>query len=82
MRTWGRRRSWEDLCAFAALVMMPLGGMAEVKDTANPPVAQVLRWDVAGTHPRIVDTSIRVQSGLLVANPQRPKEYWCPCQQV
>ena len=79
MRTPGRRRSWENLCQFAALVMMPLGGMAEGKDTADPLVAQVLRPDVAGTHPRVVDTSILVQSGLLVANPERPNEYWCPC---
>ena len=48
----------------------------------TPPVAQDLRWDVAGNHPRIVDTSVPVQSGLLVANPKRSKEYWCPCQQV
>ena len=59
-----------------------VGGMAVVEDTSDPPVAQVLRWDVAGTHPRVVDTSVLVQSGLLVANPERPKEYWCPCQQV
>ena len=43
----------------------------------DPPVAQVLPWD-----PRIVDTSVLVQSGLLVANPERPKEYWCPCLRV
>ena len=59
-----------------------VGGMAVVEDTVDPPVAQVLRWDVAGTHPRVVDTSVLVQSGLLVANPECPKEYWCPCQQV
>ena len=56
-----------------------VGGMAVVEDTSDP---QVLGWDVAGTHPRLVDTSVLVQSGLLVANPERPKEYWCPCQQV
>ena len=59
-----------------------MGGMAVVERTSDPPVTQVLRWDVAGTHPRVVDTSVRLQSGLLVANPERPKEYWCPCQQV
>ena len=59
-----------------------VGGMAMVKDIVDLPVAQVLRWDVAGTHPRVVDTSVVVQSGLLVANPERLKEYWCPCQQV
>ena len=58
-----------------------VGGMAVVEDTLNHPVAQVLRWDGAGTHPRVIDTCVLVQSGLLVANPQRPKEYWCPCQQ-
>ena len=50
-----------------------VGGMAVVEDTVDPPVAQVPRWDVAGTHPRVVDTSVVVQSGLLVANPQHPK---------
>ena len=59
-----------------------VGGMAVVEDTLDRPVAQVLRWDVAGTHPRVVDTFVLVQSGLLVANPERPEEYWCPCQQV
>ena len=59
-----------------------VGGMAVVEDTSDPPVAQVLRWDVAGTHPHVVDTSFLVQSGPLVANPERPKEYWCPCQQA
>ena len=59
-----------------------VGGMAVVEDAVDPPVAEVLRWDVAGTHPRVVDTSVLVQSVLLVANPERPKEYWCPCQQV
>ena len=53
-----------------------MGGMAVVEDTVDPPVAQVLRWDVAGTHPRVVDTSVLVQSGLVVANPERPKEYY------
>ena len=56
--------------------------MAVVGDTVDPLVTQVLRWDVAGTHPRVLDTYVLVQSGLLVANPERPKEYWCPCQQV
>ena len=28
-------------------------GMAEVEDTVEPPVAQVLRWDVAGSHPSL-----------------------------
>ena len=37
-----------------------VGGMAVVEDTVDPPVAQVLRWDVAGTHPRVVDTSVLV----------------------
>ena len=60
----------------------PVDGMAVVEDTVDPLVAQVHRWDVAGTHTRVVDTSVRVQSGLLVAHPERPKEYWCPCQQV
>ena len=50
-----------------------VGGMAVVEDTVDPPVAQVLRWDVAGTHPRVVDTSVLVQSGLLVANIEHPK---------
>ena len=59
-----------------------VGGMAVVEDTSDPLVAQVLRWDVAGTHPCVVDTSVLVQSGLLVANLERPKEYLCPCQQV
>ena len=54
--------------------------MEVVEDTVDPPVAEVLRWDVAGSHPRVVDTSVLVQSGLLVANPERPKEHWCPCQ--
>ena len=56
--------------------------MAVVEDTVDPPVAQGLRWDVAGTHPCVVDTFVLVQSGLVVANPERPKEYWCPCQHV
>ena len=56
--------------------------MAAVEDPVEPQVAQVLRWDVAGTDPRVVDTSVLVPSGLVVANPERPKEYWCPCQQV
>ena len=56
--------------------------MALVEDIVDPLVAQVLRWDVAGTHARVVDTSVLVQSGLLVANLERPKEYWCPCQPV
>ena len=56
--------------------------MVVVEDTVDPPVAQVLRWDMAGTHTRVVDTFLVVQSGLLVANPERPKEYWRPCQQV
>ena len=56
--------------------------MAMLEDTVDPPVAQVLRWDVAGTHPQIVDTSVLVQSGLLVANPEHLKEYWCPPQQL
>ena len=30
-----------------------VGGMAVVEETVDPPVAQVLRWDVAGTHPRL-----------------------------
>ena len=51
-----------------------VGGMAVVEDTVDPPVAQVLRWDVAGTHPRVVDTSVLVQWGLLVAKLERPKE--------
>ena len=59
-----------------------VGRMAVVEDTSEPPVTQVLRWDVAGTHPRVVDTCVLVQSGLLVANPEHPKEYRCPCQQV
>ena len=59
-----------------------VGGMAVVEDTSDPPVAQVLRWDVANTHPRVADTFVLVQLGLLVANPERPKKYWCPCQQV
>ena len=59
-----------------------VGGMEVVEDTSEPLVAQVLRWDVAGTHPRVVDTSVLVQSRFLVANPERTKEYWCPCQQV
>ena len=56
--------------------------MAVVEGSVDPPVAKVLRCDVAGTHPRVVDTSVLVQSSILVANPQRPKEYSCPCQQV
>ena len=56
--------------------------MAVVEDTSDPPVAQVLRWDVACTHPSVVDASVRVQLGLLPANPERPKEYGCPCQQL
>ena len=59
-----------------------VGWMAKVEDTVDPPVPQVLPWDVAGTHPWVVDTFFLVQSGLLVANPERPKEYWCPCQEV
>ena len=59
-----------------------VGGMAGVEDTVDPRVAQVLRWDVVGTHPRVVDTSVLVQSGLVVAKPERPKECWCPCPQV
>ena len=42
----------------------------------DPAVAEVIRWDVAGTHPRVVDTSVLVQSGPLEANRERP------CQQV
>ena len=38
--------------------------MAVMEDTPDPPVAQVLRWDEGGTHPRAVDL---VSSGLLVA---------------
>ena len=53
-----------------------------VEDSTDPPVVQVLRSDVARSHPRVVDTPILVQSRLLVANPERPKEYRCPCQQV
>ena len=56
--------------------------MAVVEDTVDPPVAQVLRWDVEGTHPHVVDTSALVQPGLLVARLQRPNEPWCPCQRV
>ena len=48
-----------------------VGRMAVVEDTVDPPVAQVLLWDVACTHPRVVDTSVSVQSGLLVADPKR-----------
>ena len=59
-----------------------VGGMAVVEHTVDPSVAQVLRWDVAGTHPRVVDMFVLVQSGLLVADPKHTKEYWCPCQQV
>ena len=59
-----------------------VGGMAVVEDTVDPLVAQVLRWDVVGTHPHVVDTSVLVQSGLVVANPERLKDYWYPCQQV
>ena len=59
-----------------------VGGMAVVEDTVDPLIAEVLGWDVAGTHPRVVDTFVVVSSGLLVANPERPKEYCCPCQQV
>ena len=59
-----------------------VGGMAVVEDTVDPSVAQVLRWDVAGRHPHVVATSVLVQSGLVVANPQRPMECWCPRQQV
>ena len=50
-----------------------VGGMAVVEDTVNPLVAKVLRWDVAGTHPRVIDTSVLVQLGLLVANRAHPK---------
>ena len=56
------------------------GGMAVVHDTVDPPVAQLLRWDMAGTHPPVVNTSVLVQSWLLVANRERPKEG--PCQHV
>ena len=56
-----------------------VGGMAVVEDTVDPPVPRVPRWDVAGTHARVGDTFVRVQSGLLVANHERLKEYWCPC---
>ena len=59
-----------------------VGGMAVVEDTMDPPVSQVPRSDMAGTHPRVVDTCVLVQSQLLVANHERPKEYRCPCQQV
>ena len=59
-----------------------VGGIAVVEDNVGPPVAQVLRWHVVGNHWRGVDTSIPVQWGLVVANLERPKEYWCPCQQV
>ena len=40
--------------------------MAVVDDTLDPPVAQVVRWNVAGTYPRVVDTSVLVQWWLLV----------------
>ena len=59
-----------------------VGRMAMADDTVDPPVAQVLRWDVAGTHLRVVCTSVLVQLGFLVADLERPKEYWCPCQEV
>ena len=59
-----------------------VGGIAVVEDYVDPPIAQVLRWDVAGSNPRVIDTSVLLQSGLLVANFKRPKKYWCPCQHV
>ena len=37
-----------------------VAGMAVVEDTVDPPVAQVLRWDVAGTHPRVADMFVLV----------------------
>ena len=40
------------------------------------------QWDVARGYPRVVDKSILVPFGPMVANPERSKEYWCPCQQV
>ena len=58
-----------------------VGGIAMVEDNVDPPAAQVLRWDVAGNQPRVVDTSVVVQLGLLVANPERLKECRFPCQQ-
>ena len=59
-------------------------GIALVEDDVDPApsAAQVLRWDVASSHPRVVTTSVLVQSRLLVGNPQSPKEHWCPWQQV
>ena len=48
--------------------------MAVLEDTSDPPVARVLRWDVAGAHPRVVETCVLVQTGLLEANPERPKD--------
>ena len=57
-----------------------VGGMAMAEDILDPPVAQLLRWGVAGTPPRVVEAPVVVQSGLLVANHERPKGYWCPCQ--
>ena len=32
-----------------------------------------------GRQPWVVDTPVLVKSELLVADPERPKEYWCPC---
>ena len=59
-----------------------VGGMAVVEDTSDPPVAQVLRWDVAGTHSRVVDRgfwwptlSARRSTGAL-ANRYEPAVWW------
>ena len=59
-----------------------LGGITVVEDNVNSLATQVLRWDVARSHQRVVDMSVMVRSGILVANPERPKECWCPCQEV
>ena len=50
--------------------------MAVVEDTVPPPPPLPKSCDGMWHAP------ILVQSGLLVANSERPKEYWCLCQQV
>ena len=52
-----------------------VGGMAVVEENVDPPlpVAQLLRWDMVGSEQRVVDTSVLVQLGLLVAIPERSK---------
>ena len=41
-----------------------VGGIAVVEDNVDPPAAQILQRDVAGSHPRVVDTSTWSNRGL------------------